>query len=221
MPTLQTDNGVHMLDLGADENRFSLDWLAEVDRSLDTVDAHPEPLPLITHGVGKFYSNGLDLDWMLAHPDQARDYSGEVQRLLARVLVLGVPTVAVLNGHAFGAGAMLAVGHDFRIMRSDRGYLCFPEVDIDIPFTPGMSALIQNKLTPAAAVAAMTTGRRFGGPDALHIGLVDAVHEQDGLLEAATDLARPLGGKNTHTLHTIKSTMFGAAAAALRSGGSS
>ena len=51
-------------------------------------------------------------------------------------------------------------------MRADRGYYCFPEVDIRIPFTPGMAALIQTKLTPGAAVTAMTTGRRYGGPGA-------------------------------------------------------
>ena len=50
-------------------------------------------------------------------------------------------------------------------MRSDRGYFCFPEVDIRIPFTPGMAALIQAKLSPQAAVASMTTGRRFGGDE--------------------------------------------------------
>jgi len=48
-------------------------------------------------------------------------------------------------------------------------------VDIRIPFTPGMAALIQAKLSPQAAVASMTTGRRFGGVDAKAYGLVDQV----------------------------------------------
>jgi enoyl-CoA hydratase/carnithine racemase len=90
------------------------------------------------------------------------------------VLVALVPTVAAVNGHAFGAGSMLGVAHDFRIMRADSGYYCFPEVGIHIPFTPGMAALIQAKLTPAAALEAMTTGRRYGGPDAEAVGLVTA-----------------------------------------------
>lgn len=54
----------------------------------------------------------------------------------ARILTLPEPTVAAVSGHVFGAGAMLAMAHDWRIMRSDRGYFCFPEVDIRIPFTP-------------------------------------------------------------------------------------
>jgi enoyl-CoA hydratase/carnithine racemase len=59
-----------------------------------------------------------------------------------------LPTVASFNGHAFGAAAMLATAHDYRVMRDDRGYFCFPEVDINIPFTPGIAALIQAKLSP-------------------------------------------------------------------------
>ena len=67
-------------------------------------------------------------------------YVGRVQGMLARFLTLPVPTAAAVVGHAFGAGAMLALAHDFRVMRADRGYFCFPEVDIRIPFTPGMAA---------------------------------------------------------------------------------
>lgn len=38
---------------------------------------------------------------------------------------------------------MFAFAHDFRIMRSDRGYLCLPEIDLGMPLTPGMTAVIQ------------------------------------------------------------------------------
>jgi enoyl-CoA hydratase/carnithine racemase len=138
-----------------------------------------------------------------------------VQHLLARILTLPVPTIAAVNGHAFGAGAMLAVAHDFRVMRADRGFLCFPEVDIRIPFTPGMSSLILAKTTPQTAVTAMTTGRRYGGADALAAGLVDAVADEASLLDAAIAAVKPLVGKDAATLGTIKQTMYADTAAAL------
>jgi enoyl-CoA hydratase/carnithine racemase len=216
MPTLHQDHPVHVLDLGDDENRFSPSWITGVHELLDTVVRGAEAAALVTTGRGKFFSNGLDLAWLGEHGDRAPDYLRDVQHLLARLLTLPVPTIAAVNGHAFGAGAMLAMAHDFRIMRSDRGYFCFPEVDITIPFTPGMAALVQAKLTPAAAIAAMTTGRRFDAPTAVGYGLVDRAADQAALVAAATEAVRPLAGKDRDTLGSIKSTMFAGAYAALR-----
>lgn len=212
--TLDYDGDIAVLDLGDDENRFSPEFLEEVHAHLDTVlakGAHG----LVTTADSKFYSNGLDLDWLGAHSDQGAWYVGRVQGLLARVLTLPIPTAAAVVGHAFGAGAMLAMAHDFRVMRADRGFFCFPEVDIRIPFTPGMAALIQAKLTPQAAVASMTTGRRFGGTDAHAHGLVDDTTPEGSVTAAATELLRPLGSKDSGTLGAIKQVMFGTAAQAL------
>ncbi|MGA9610018.1 MAG: enoyl-CoA hydratase-related protein [Mycobacterium sp.] len=214
---LTYEEKIAVLDLGDDENRFSPEFLDEIDARLDEVvgaGAHG----LVTTGGGKFYSNGLDLDWLMAHGDQTQWYVGRVQAMLARVLTLQVPTAAAVVGHAFGAGAMLALAHDFRVMRADRGYFCFPEVDIRIPFTPGMAALIQAKLTPQAAVASMTTGRRLGGDDAEGLGIVDFVAGEGAVTAAAVDILRPLDGKDPGTLGAVKNTMFGPAAHKLTAG---
>ena len=215
--SLTYEEKIAVLDLGDNENRFSPEFLDEINARLDEVvgtGAHG----LVTTGGGKFYSNGLDLDWLTAHGDQTQWYVGRVQGMLARVLTLPVPTAAAVVGHAFGAGAMLALAHDFRVMRADRGYFCFPEVDIRIPFTPGMAALIQAKLTPQAAVASMTTGRRFGGDDAASLGIVDSVAGEAAVTAAAVDILRPLDGKDPGTLGAVKQTMFGSAAHELSAG---
>ncbi|MBV8347318.1 MAG: enoyl-CoA hydratase/isomerase family protein [Mycolicibacterium sp.] len=211
---LEITNDIAVLNLGDDENRFSLDWLATVNGFLERIESG-EAKALVSTASGKFYSNGLDLDWLAAHGDQHDWYVDQVHQLFARVLVAPVPTVAAVNGHAFGAGSMLATAHDFRVMRVDRGYYCFPEVDIHIPFTPGMAALIQAKLTPAAAVEAMTTGRRYGGADAAAIGLVTTTASEGKVTSTAVDLATALKGKDPGTLQAIKSTMFASVTAAL------
>jgi enoyl-CoA hydratase/carnithine racemase len=212
--SLTYEDKIAILDLGADENRFSPGFLDEMDAHLDEIISAGAQ-GLVTTGGGKFYTNGLDLDWLAANGDRTQWYVGRVQSMLARVLTLPVPTAAAVVGHAFGAGAMLALAHDFRVMRADRGFFCLPEVDIRIPFTPGMAALIQAKLTPQAAVASMTTGRRFGGDDAERLGIVDAVASEGAVTPAAVDLLRPLDGKDPGTLGAIKQTMFGPAVDAL------
>lgn len=215
MPTLSTDGPVWTLDLGDDENRFTPEFLGEVNALLDQVVDTDEPVALVTTATGKFFSNGLALEWMLANPDGAADYVRDVQDLLARMLTLPVPTAAAVNGHAFGAGAMLAMAHDHRVMREDRGFFCFPEVDIQIPFSPGMSALIQAKLTPRAAVDSMTTGHRFGGTAAAAAGIVDAATPVEDLVATAADRIRAFAGKDRGALGAIKQTMFAEAVAAL------
>lgn len=215
MPTLTTDGPLWTLDLGGDENRFSPAWLDGAEDLLGQVAASTEPVALVTMGSDKFYSNGLDLEWVMANPADFLTYAGRVQAMLATILTLPVPTIAAVNGHAFGAGAMLALAHDFRVMRADRGFFCLPEADIRIPFTDGMSALIQAKLTPQAAVASMTTGHRFGGEEAAAYGIVDAVAPLESLADAAAARVRGLAGKDRTTLGTIKSRMYAGVVAAL------
>ncbi|RZL77919.1 MAG: enoyl-CoA hydratase/isomerase family protein [Rhodococcus sp. (in: high G+C Gram-positive bacteria)] len=215
--TLTHRDKIAVLDFGDDENRFSLEWLDTVDRLLDDAQEHGAQA-LVTTATGKFYSNGLDLDWLVANGDRADWYVGRVQALFSRILTLPLPTVAAVNGHAFGAGAMLGIAHDYRVMRSDRGYYCFPEVDIHIPFTPGMAALIQAKLTPQTAITAMTTGHRYGGTEAHTGGLVDGTALEGAVLDAAVDLITPLAGKDPGTLGAIKATMFAPVVTALAAG---
>jgi enoyl-CoA hydratase/carnithine racemase len=216
MPSLTRHEDVFVLDLGDDENRFNPDWVASVNAMLDEVEATPTPRALVTIAQGKIWSNGLDLEWLAANLEQANAFLTQVHELFARVLTLDVPTVAALQGHTFAAGAMLAVAHDQRVMRADRGYFCLPEADINIPFSPGMSALIMARLPIGAAHEAMTTGRRYGGADALAAGIVNAAVPEEQVLSHALALAAPLASKDPATLAAIKARMYAGAVAALR-----
>jgi enoyl-CoA hydratase/carnithine racemase len=208
MPTLDNDGDVWILHLGDDENRFNPDWMTAVAELLDEVVAKPEPRALVTAAGGKIWSNGLDLDWLGQNSDRLPEFVDQVHGLFAKFLAAPVPTVAAIQGHCFAAGAMLALAHDWRVMRADRGYFCLPEADINIPFTPGMSALIQARLTPAAATSAMVGARRFGGEDAAEAGIVDAAVAEETVLPAAIALAASQAPKLGATLATIKQRMY-------------
>ena len=145
MPFLNGDGEVVELHLGArgeeisesnPENRFRTHWLDEVDALLDQVVADP-PRPLVITATGKFFSNGLDTDHIFAAPDQLPGYLDRVHALYAKVLTLPVPTVSAVNGHAFGAGAMLALCTDHVLMRTERGFWSLPEAALTMPFTRG------------------------------------------------------------------------------------
>lgn len=205
--TLDTASAIAVLDLGDEENRFTPAWLDAVDEALDEVVARG-PGALVTVGSGRFYSNGLDLETFHDAGRGGQPYVSRAQALLARVLTIPVPTLAIISGHAFGAGAMLAMAHDRRLMHNGRGYMCLPEVDLGLPFTPGMSALVQAKLMPSAASQAMTTGRRFNADEASRSGLVDGVVEPEAAREEALGYLSGLTEKDPRTLGAIKDVMY-------------
>ncbi|MXM65376.1 enoyl-CoA hydratase/isomerase family protein [Streptomyces sp. HUCO-GS316] len=216
MPTLDRQDNVFVLDLGDGDNRFHPDWISSVDAALDEVEKAEGPRALVTAATGKIYSNGLDLDWLFAHADQYQDYVVSVHALFAKMLRLPVITVAALQGHTFAAGAMFSLAHDFRVMRADRGFWCLPEADINIPFTPAMSALIQARLTPQTAHEAMVTARRYGGHDALAAGIVDHTVDEAAVRTTALEIATALLAKAGDTLGTIKTRMYAPALTTLR-----
>ena len=208
MPTLDRQNEIFILDLGDGENRFHPDWIASLHAALDEVEKASDRCALVTTATGKFFSNGLDLDWLGANGDRYDSYVNSVHELFARVLALPVVTVAALQGHAFAAGAMLSLAHDLRVMRADRGYWCLPEADLGIPFTRGMSALIQARLAAQTAHEAMITARRYSGIDAAAAAIVDHAVSEDAVRSTAVELASAQAGKAGTVLGTIKARMY-------------
>jgi enoyl-CoA hydratase/carnithine racemase len=77
MPKLAQPDGIYVLQLGDDENRFTLEWIKQIHAHLDEIVG--SPAPLVTTAVGKFYSNGLDLEWVLSNSGQLPSYVARVQ----------------------------------------------------------------------------------------------------------------------------------------------
>ncbi|MFF4239472.1 enoyl-CoA hydratase/isomerase family protein [Actinomadura geliboluensis] len=208
MIDLQRDGDVYVLRFDAGENRFSPDFLGAVEDALDTVAKNDGPGALVTAGTGKFYSNGLDLEWLGANQDKFEEYLGRVHGVFARVLELPMPTFAAVNGHAFAGGAMLALCHDTVVMRTDRGYFCLPEVDLGMSFTPGMNALLKERLPTATAHEAMLTGRRYTAEEAREAGIVQRTAAEDEVLPAAVELAAAAAGRGGRTVARIRADLY-------------
>lgn len=197
--------GIALVRMQLGENRFNPETLDGLEAAFDQVEAIEGPAALVLTGDGKFFSNGLDLEWLGGAGDEGRRQNlSRVYRLFARLLAFPAPTVAAINGHAFAAGAMMSLACDWRVMRVDRGFFCLPEADIGLVFVPGMNALITDKLSPAAARDTMLTGQRFGAPQCLELGVVDAVVAEDEVITVASALVEPLASKPKHIQRGIK-----------------
>ena len=217
MPRLTREGAVFVLRWEDGENRFRDDSIRGWNAALDEVEGADGPKALVTTGAGKFYSNGLDLDW--AFRERTDDFAGyifEVLAVLGRVLTLPCTTVAACNGHAFGAGAQLLVAHDFRLMRAERGYFCMPEIDLKAFLHPGMTALLAARLPAQTVHEVLATGRRYGGGDARAAGIVEEALPEAALLPRALEIAGALASKAHPVMKRLKSDLYPGVLAALR-----
>ncbi|CAH1270263.1 ECHDC3 [Branchiostoma lanceolatum] len=152
---------------------------------------------MVTTGVGKFYSNGIDLDWLMQQgPDVQRQFLDKFGETKMRILTFPLPTVAAINGHCFAGGALLAVCHDYRVMRSKQGWFCMPEIFLELRFDPAMVALLKQRLPDGDVQRDMLLfGKRLPGEECARRGVVDAVCEQGELLDQAVRMASECVGK--------------------------
>lgn len=216
MLTLERQDEVFVLTMTAGENRWNTTFVRAFAARLDEVEASEGPAALVTASAdAKFFSNGLDVDWRLgrggAEGGDVSVFAEEFMALMGRLITFPMPSVCAVNGHGFGAGFMLALCHDVRIMREDRGYLCANEIEIGLTIPDAELALFRHKMSADAFFETVQLARRWRGPEALAAGFVSAVAPQDSVLENAVARARQLAplGANRALYGTSKERIFG------------
>jgi len=147
----ERDENVAVVTMNSRENKFNLPFLDEFLSLLDTIENDTDANVLVVKSAHeKIFSNGIDLDWLTPFiqndPETVKKFIYTLNKLLRRLLIYPMPTIAAITGHAFASGAIMCCAFDFRFMRSDRGFFCFPEVDLGIPFLPGMIAIVEKAI---------------------------------------------------------------------------
>ncbi|MDH4267100.1 MAG: enoyl-CoA hydratase/isomerase family protein [Deltaproteobacteria bacterium] len=161
------DEKVAVVSLNDGENRFNPEFLEAFLGVLDTIENETEARTLVVRATDeKIFCNGIDLNWLAPFiksgaREPIKAFLFQLNDLLKRVLLYPMPTIAAITGHAFAGGAILACAFDFRFMRTDRGFFCFPEVDLNVPFLPGMLAVIKKAVPMYKFEEMQYTGKRL------------------------------------------------------------
>jgi enoyl-CoA hydratase/carnithine racemase len=188
---------VSIVVMNTAENRHNPWFVESMLKAFDEIEADEEIKSVVIHSSDKKnWSLGIDLEWITGaiaknETQVLKDFVNTLNRLFIRILTFPMPVIAAMNGHAFGDGTVLACACDFRFMRADRGFFCFPEVDINIPFLPGMLAIMRKSMPYHKLEELVYSGKKAGGKELNeHNVIMKACENEAALMEEVLAFAR-------------------------------
>lgn len=193
---------VAILTMQSGENRHNPLFAKEMLSALETIKSNEScKAMVITSNDDKCFSLGIDTDWLMpamkaGRTEEIKQFMYDMDEVFKTLLLFPLPVIAAINGHAFGNGAILACACDFRFMRSDKGFFCFPEVDLSIPFLPGMIEFVKKAMPYHRFNEMKLSGRRVSGKELENDHVVEKAYEtQEALMEGALNYAKSFDKK--------------------------
>lgn len=193
----EKNESVALIRMNNGANKQNLVFAETMNQVFDEILAEEEIFSiLITSTDEKNFCQGVDIDWLGARFNEKdfesiKNFMYGMNKVFKRLLLMPVPVISAINGHAFGNGAMLSCASDFRFMKKHKGYFCFPEVDINIPFLPGMVAFVRKAIPEYKFNELKLTGKRAGADEleAHHI-IEKACENEEELMADAMAFAK-------------------------------
>lgn len=203
---LEHQDHVSYLTLNRPEvhNAFDDHMIAELLHALDSIDQRSECRVMVLRALGKNFSAGADLNWMRSMADKDFDENladaAELSTLMERLDTLSKPTIALVQGAAFGGAVGLAACCDIAIAHSGASF-CLSEVKIGL-IPAVISPYVMRAMGTRQARRYMLTAERFGAGIAHETGLVHSV--EDNIEEALQPLLTALADNSPAAVTAAK-----------------
>lgn len=220
-----SENLIFIVKMSADDNRFNPDFCNALNSALDYIIKEEIPkhrqqkYSLIITGSRRFFSNGLDLKYLLSTPDPNQFLIKHYEPMLYKFLTLGIPTIALVNGHAFAGGMCLALAQDYRVAPSNgKALLSMNELLIRASIPAGMLSVLRAKLATPQILLDCIYARRWTIPQAHKDGIIDLLinNETESLTEVIEFAkTKAVGYDYIEVLHSIKEETYREASALL------
>jgi len=175
-------------------NALNRDVMAELERALEDAAADASLRCLIVTGAGeKAFIAGADIGELARlTPVDAREHALKGQAVVGRLASLPVPSIAAINGFAYGGGLELAMACTLRVA-SENAKMGLPETSLGIlPGYGGTQRLARLVGAAKAAELVLTAEKAITAAEAHRLGLVNRVAPAGGALAAALELARAI-----------------------------
>lgn len=205
------------LKMSANDNRFNPDFCNSLSLALDFIINEEIPkhshkkFSLIVTGSGRFFSNGLDLKYLLTTSDPNQFLIKHYEPLVYKFLTLGIPTIALINGHAFAGGMCLALALDYRVaVKQIKALLSMNELLIRASIPAGMLSVLRSKLASPQILRDCVYARRWTVPQAHKDGIIDELFCETELLSQIIEFSKSKAVEYKHieVLHSIKEETY-------------
>lgn len=200
--TWRKEENIAVIEMCNGPNRMNQAFAEAMNLCLDQVEEDAGvQAAVLTSTDEKNFSQGIDVEWIggklaAGENEAVKAFMYGMNGVFKRLLLFPVPVIAAINGHAFGNGAIMSCACDFRFMKKDRGFFCFPEVDVSIPFLPGMIGFVRKAIPEYRFNQMLLSGQRMTASDleASNV-IVKASDDQDALMADALAYAATFAKK--------------------------
>ena len=187
-------------------NALSFAILGELEHAFDEVAASDARALLITGAGSKAFCAGADITELRSRTLIAqREGTERGQRIFAKLDALPMPSIAIVNGYAFGGGLELALACTLRLATSN-AKLGLPEIKLGLIPGYGGTQRLPRIVGEARALEMIMTGRTVEAEEAHRIGLVNRIVSGDAI-EAAIAFAREFSGHGLAALRFARSAV--------------
>jgi enoyl-CoA hydratase/carnithine racemase len=195
--SMRNEGKVAIISMDNGKNANNLEFAQQLLSLLKHVEEEKSNKALIiTSSDEKNFSQGIDVPWMMdsiqsGKHDDVKEFLHTMDACSTTMMSYPMPIIAAINGHTFGNGCVIACACDFRFMRSDRGFFCFPEVDMSVPFLPGLIDVILKAVPRYRFNEMVLTGRRLSAEELKEDKVIDQTFDgADALFEGALAYAK-------------------------------
>lgn len=195
MVELRQDGACAVMTLNRPEalNALSFQIIRDIEAAIERAAGLDIRALIITGAGEKAFCAGADIKELIGRSVLEERAGAELgQRVFARLDSLKVPSIAAINGYAFGGGLELALACTFRVATA-KAKLGLPEIKLGLIPGYGGTQRLPRLIGEARALELIMTGRTVEAEEALRIGLVNRLAEGD-VLEAARSFAGEFAG---------------------------
>jgi enoyl-CoA hydratase/carnithine racemase len=202
---LEVDGGVATLRLDRPPmNALNVQFQEEIRAAAMSAAADDDVRAVVVYGGDEVFAAGADIKEMadMSYVDMVQR-SADLQSSIGAVAAIPKPVVAAVTGYALGGGCELALCADIRIAADDATF-GQPEILLGIMPGAGGTQRLTRLVGPAKAKDIIFTGRFVKAPEALGIGLVDALVPAADAYDRALGWARKLASGPAFALRAAK-----------------